>query len=94
MRLRQAIAKGLWKPMQRTFGEIGPHARSTVDQDLLTGLNLPRIALVYAQEVYLTHDIARASLTDYIEVFWNRERIHTSLGNKSPAEFEAVFGLS
>jgi len=53
-----------------------------------------KIELVYAQEVYLTHDIARASLIDYIEVFYNRQRIHTSLGNKSPAKFEAVFGLS
>ncbi len=53
-----------------------------------------KIELVYAQEVYLTHDIARASLIDYIEVFYNRQRIHTSLGNKSPSKFEAVFGLS
>ena len=53
-----------------------------------------KIELVYAQEVYLTRDIARASLIDYIEVFYNRQRIHTSLGNKSPAKFEAVFGLS
>ena len=53
-----------------------------------------KIELVYAQEVDLTHDIARTSLVDYIEVFYNREPIHTSLENKSPAKFEAVFGLS
>jgi hypothetical protein len=43
--------------------------------------------------VYLTRDIARASLIDCLEVFHNRQRIHTSLENKSPAKFEAVFGL-
>ena len=53
-----------------------------------------KIELVYAQEVYLTRDIARTSLIDYIEVFYNRQRIHTSLGNKSPTKFEAVFGLA
>ncbi len=52
------------------------------------------IELVYAQEAYLTHEIARTSQVDYIEVFYNRVRIHTSLGNKSPAKFETVFGLS
>jgi len=53
-----------------------------------------KIELVYAQEVYLTRDIARTNLVDYIEVFYNRQRMHTTLGFKSPAKFEAVFGLS
>lgn len=26
----------------------------------------------------------------YIEIFYNRQRIHTSLGDRSPAEFEAI----
>lgn len=31
---------------------------------------------------------ARSSIFDYIEVFYNRQRIHSSLGYVSPAEFE------
>ena len=29
---------------------------------------------------------ARAALHDYIEVFYNRQRLHSSLGYKTPAE--------
>ncbi len=42
-----------------------------------------KIELVYAQEMYLTRDIARVGPIDYIEVFNNRRRIEKSLGNKS-----------
>ncbi len=37
---------------------------------------------------YDTRDEARLSIFDYIEVFYNRERIHSSLGYDSPEEFE------
>ena len=37
---------------------------------------------------YDDHDQARAELFDYIEVFYNRQRMHSSLGYRSPAEFE------
>ena len=32
---------------------------------------------------------ARRALFDYIEIFYNQERAHSSLGYLSPAEFEA-----
>jgi len=32
----------------------------------------------------------RQALFDYIEVFYNRQRLHSSLGYRSPADFEAV----
>ena len=41
-------------------------------------------------EVYETRTEARASLFEYIEVFDNRERLHSSLGDLSPADSEAV----
>jgi transposase InsO family protein len=40
-------------------------------------------------EHYLTHEQARASIFEYIEVFYNRRRLHSALGYKSPIEFEA-----
>ena len=38
-------------------------------------------------ETYATHAQARQSLFEYIEVFYNRVRIHSALGYKSPAQF-------
>jgi len=35
----------------------------------------------------------RAALIDYIEAFYNRKRIHSSLGYLSPLEFEALYWL-
>ncbi|MDH4338566.1 MAG: IS3 family transposase [Candidatus Krumholzibacteria bacterium] len=37
---------------------------------------------------YATREEARRDLFDYIEVFYNRKRRHSSLGGISPAEFE------
>ena len=40
-------------------------------------------------EHYRTRDEARASVFEYIEVFYNRRRLHSTLGYLSPMEFEA-----
>ncbi len=37
---------------------------------------------------YRCHAAARASLFDYIESFYNRKRLHSTLGYRSPDEFE------
>jgi putative transposase len=39
-------------------------------------------------ETFPTREEARASIFEYIEVFFNRIRRHSSLGYKSPAEYE------
>ena len=39
-------------------------------------------------EIFATKDQARTSIFEWIEVFYNRQRIHSSLGYKSPVEFE------
>jgi transposase InsO family protein len=41
------------------------------------------------QEHYATREEARRSIFEYIEVFYNRIRLHSSLGYKSPEAFEA-----
>lgn len=40
-------------------------------------------------EQYATRDQARQSIFEYIEVFYNRQRLHSSLGYLSPEAFEA-----
>jgi transposase InsO family protein len=41
-------------------------------------------------EDYATRAQARASLFEYIEVFYNRERRHSTLGYQTPADYEAA----
>lgn len=45
--------------------------------------------LVY-HERYETREQARRSLFEYIEVFYNRKRLHSSLGYVSPERFEVA----
>jgi putative transposase len=40
-------------------------------------------------EQYATREQARASIFEYIEVFYNRKRLHSSIGYQSPEAFEA-----
>jgi putative transposase len=39
-------------------------------------------------ERFATRAIARSQVFEYIEVYYNRQRLHSKLGYKSPAEFE------
>ena len=43
---------------------------------------------------WYTHQEARRSLFEYVEVWYNRKRRHSVLGYKSPAEYEAERALS
>ena len=45
--------------------------------------------LVY-QEQFATRDEAKAKVFEYIEVFYNRQRRHSSAGSHSPVEFERL----
>ena len=40
---------------------------------------------------FATRDEARVALFDFIEVFYNRQRIHSSIGYLSPVDYEACF---
>jgi putative transposase len=43
------------------------------------------------QQSYATHEQAHASLFEWIECWYNRKRLHSSLGYQSPETFEAQF---
>lgn len=44
--------------------------------------------LIHRQS-WATRALARHAVVDYIEVFYNRRRLHSSLGYLTPAEYEA-----
>lgn len=46
-----------------------------------------KIELVYRND-FQTHAEARSAIFDYVEVFYNRQRSHTSISSLSPAAFE------
>ena len=49
-----------------------------------------KVELIYA-EAFRTVEEARAGIFEYIEIFYNRKRRHSSLGYISPHEFEQQF---
>ena len=48
-----------------------------------------KMELVYRQ-TFATHDQARQALFEYVEVFYNRQRLHSALGYRTPADFECA----
>jgi transposase InsO family protein len=50
-----------------------------------------KLELVYRQEgEFASPEEARPALFDYIEVFYNRQRLHSALGCRSPVQFETA----
>jgi len=45
-------------------------------------------------ERFVDRDEARSKMFDYIEVFYNRERLHSGLDYRSPAQFEQMAVVS
>jgi len=50
-----------------------------------------KVELVYRQPLP-TRAAARTAVFEYVEIFYNRQRLHSSLGYRSPAEYEALLG--
>jgi transposase InsO family protein len=42
-------------------------------------------------QIFVTREKARAEIFEYLEVFYNRVRRHSSLGFLSPVEFERTY---
>ncbi len=50
-------------------------------------LSLLKTELVH-HERYMSRRQARTSIFDYIEVFYNRQSVHSAIGYHAPAEYE------
>ena len=48
-----------------------------------------KVECVY-QNVFATIDKAEITIFKYVEIWYNSKRLHSSLGYKSPKEFEAM----
>ena len=46
--------------------------------------------LVYPIERFATRDDARVAVFEYIEVYYNRERLHSSLNYETPDAYERI----
>lgn len=44
-------------------------------------------------KLYLTREVAKADVIDYIAMFYNCKRLHSTLGYISPMQFEKQFLL-
>lgn len=48
-----------------------------------------KVEWIYDEE-FVSHEVCRASVIEYIEIFYNQQRLHSYLGYKTPCEFELV----
>ena len=47
---------------------------------------------MYYRQSFTTRRRARFAVMQYIEVFYNRKRLHSALGYRTPAETRAAYG--
>ena len=62
----------------------GTSGDNAVAESFFSSLKKERIS----KRVYKTRDLARADVFDYIEVFYNKTRRHSHLGDVGPEAFE------
>ena len=71
--------------IQRSMSGTGNCYDNAVAESFFATLKLEAVQ----GQTYSSHEAARAALFDYIEVFYNRQRLHSSLGFLSPCRFAA-----
>lgn len=49
-----------------------------------------KVELIYPKKQYQTRQQAATSIFEYIEIYYNRQRIHSALDYQSPEQFEAT----
>lgn len=53
-----------------------------------------KVELIYPQKQYHTRQEAERSIFEYIEMYYNRQRMHSALNYQSPEDFEATLTSS
>lgn len=80
---RAALAQAHLVPSMSRRGNCYDHATRESFWSTL------KLELVYRRD-FATHPEARAAIFDYIEAFYNRERLHRTLDFLSPTAFELI----
>lgn len=75
---RHGIVQSLSRPRQCWDNAVAESFFATLKTELIYRQPLP------------TRAAARHAVFEYIEVFYNRQRLHSALGYRSPAEYEAA----
>ena len=71
-------------PQKNSMNSRGNFWDSAAVKIFFSTLKKERIKL----RIYSTYEEARSDIFDYIEVFYNRRRRHSHLGQLSPADYE------
>jgi len=92
LRSRQYASKS-FQTMLRAHGMVGSMSRPGCPYDNAVAesfFSTAKRECIYRKE-YKDLDEVRADLFSYIELFYNRKRMHSSLGYRSPAEFKRLY---
>lgn len=74
----------------RSMGRVGTPADNAVVESFFDTLKLEMLA----EGLLPSFEVAKAALFEWIEIFYNRQRRHTTLGSVSPLEFERKLAVS
>lgn len=73
---------GISRPRQCWDNAVAEASFASLKDEMVSHRELP------------TREAARAAVFDYIEVFYNRQRLHSTLGYRTPVEHEAERDLA
>lgn len=67
-----------------SMGRVGSAGNHAMAESFVSTL---KVELIHRQP-WLTMEAARTAIFEYLEAFYNRRRLHSSLGYESPANYE------
>ena len=73
--------------MKQSMGRIGSCYDNAVVESFFHTLKTEEVKW----DSYSNREVAKQKLFEYIEIYYNRKRRHSHLGNKTPLEFEQLF---
>lgn len=71
------------------MGTAGDALDNAVAESFLATLQVEQLN----HQQWQTRSQLTTAIFDYIEIFFNRQRLHRALGHLSPSEFEEVYAL-
>ena len=82
--VRRRMPRAWCHAVQQSQGQPPRHHDNAAKESFFASLEKERLR----RRTYATHEQARSSIFQYIEEFYNRRRLHSTLGYRSPDEIE------